>query len=418
MRIAVMTAGSRGDVAPYTGLAHGLAAAGHEVTVVTHGSFEPLVTAAGVGFRPIPVDPRTELESARGRSLHDSATGPGKLVKLVRMARALAGRMVPPLVSAARESELLLVSSSLAPLGHALGEGLAVPSMGVYLQPLHPTAEFGPCIVGTRSWGRLGNRLGGHLVNASVDVIFADTLRTTVRHELGLPGRAARQATHRARERAHWPVHHGFSEHVVPRPADWRPGLSVSGYWWPYDPPGARLPSRVRDFLDAGPPPVYIGLGSATVPDPAALSRTLVRALRAAGLRGVVQRGWAGLEAGGDDMLTVDEVPHALLFPETAAVVHHAGAGTTAAGLRAGVPSVPVPVQFDAAFWASRLTALGVAPAAVPLRRLTADRLAAALTAATRRPAYARRAAQLAEWLREEDGVRAVVEDVERIGGR
>ncbi|GAA2094581.1 glycosyltransferase [Streptomyces albiaxialis] len=418
MRIAVMTAGSRGDVAPYTGLAHGLAAAGHRVTVVTHGSFGPLVTAAGVGFRPIPVDPRAELESARGRALHDSPSGPGKLVKLVRMARALADRLVPPLVTAARDSDVLLVSSSLAPIGHALGEGLAVPSMGLYLQPLHPTAEFGPAIIGTRSWGALGNRLGGHLVNASVDAVFAGTLRSTVRDQLGLPGSAARQATHRARERRRWPVHHGFSEHVVPRPADWRPGLHVSGYWWPYDPPGARLPAPVRDFLDAGPPPVYIGLGSATVPDPAALSRTLVRALRAAGLRGIVQRGWARLEAEGDDMLTVDEVPHALLFPETAAVVHHGGAGTTAAGLRAGVPSVPVPVQFDAGFWAARLTALGVAPAAVPLRRLTADRLAAALTAATRRPAYARRAARVAELLRAEDGVGPVLADVERLAAR
>lgn len=100
------------------------------------------------------------------------------------------------------------------------------------------------------------------------------------------------------------------------------------------------------------------------MPDPA----TVVRALRAAGLRGVIQRGWSGLEADGDDMLTVGELPHAALFPQTAAVVHHAGAGTTAAALRAGVPAVPLPLQLDTGFWAARLTALGVAPRAVPLR--------------------------------------------------
>lgn len=88
--------------------------------------------------------------------------------------------------------------------------------------------------------------------------------------------------------------------------------------------------------------------------------------MRRAGLRGVIQRGWAGLTADGDDMVTVDETPHSLLFPRMAAVVHHCGAGTTAAGVRAGVPAVPVPIQFDEGFWGERLVALGVAPGTVP----------------------------------------------------
>ena len=427
MRVAVMTAGSRGDVAPYTGLAHGLARAGHEVTLATHGSFRSLVAAPGVGFHPLPVDPRAVLESERGRGLHDSTTGAGKILRLMSIARTVVGEMAAELVDVARESDALLLSSSLAPLGYAIGEGLGVPSMGVYLQPLHPTGVFGPSVIGTSSFGPAGNRLAAHVVNAGVDGMFTSTLRTTVRQSLGLPRGSARAARHAARERRLWPVHHGFSPLVVPRPRDWRPGLAVSGYWWPYDPPDAELPARVREFLGAGPPPVFVGLGSATVPDPAGTSALVVRALRKAGLRGLIQRGWAGLRAdeggeggeqrvgsggeagGGGDMLTVDEVPHALLFPRTAAVVHHCGAGTTGAGLRAGVPAVPVPVQFDAGFWAARLVALGVSPMAVPLRQLTVDRLAAALTAAVRNPAYARRAGQVAGRLRAEDGVTPVL---------
>jgi UDP:flavonoid glycosyltransferase YjiC (YdhE family) len=143
----------------------------------------------------------------------------------------------------------------------------------------------------------------------------------------------------------------------------------------------------------------------------------IVRALRAAGLRGVVQRGWAGLTAAGDDMLTVDEVPHSALFPRTAAVVHHAGAGTTAAGLRAGVPAVPVPVQFDEGFWAARLVGLGVAPGVLPLRRLTAGSLASALVRATRDPVYGERARALGDRIRAEDGVAPVCAAVERLAG-
>jgi UDP:flavonoid glycosyltransferase YjiC (YdhE family) len=114
-------------------------------------------------------------------------------------------------------------------------------------------------------------------------------------------------------------------------------------------------------------------------------------------------------------MLTVDEVPHSLLFPEMAAVVHHCGAGTTAAGVRAGVPAVPVPVQFDEGFWAERLVAAGVAPGAVPLRRLTADTLAGALVRATREPVFRDRARELGARVREEDGVGRVVEAVGRL---
>jgi sterol 3beta-glucosyltransferase len=285
--------------------------------------------------------------------------------------------------------------------------------MGVFLQPVAPTGEFPP-IFGTRSLGTTGNRLAGRVAGAVLEAIFADTNRA-MRAQLGLPPVSSRTAR-RTRERQLWPIYHGFSPLVVPRPADWRPGLSVVGYWWPYYPPQP-LPPLLAQFLDAGPPPAFVGLGSATVADPEQLSGVLVSALRAAGLRGVFQRGWAGLSAAGDDMLTIDEVPHAALLPHMAVVVHHAGAGTTAAGLRAGVPAVPVPLQLDAAFWSARLTALGVSPGAVPMRRLTAPALTAALVRATTDPSYRRRAGEVATCIRAEDSIAPVLSTVNRIAG-
>lgn len=401
-----MTAGSRGDVAPYTGLGQALVRAGHEVTLVTHAAFAPLVAGSGVGFHPLPVDPRAELESSRGRGLHRSASGAGKLLRVVGMARALVGRMTDDLLTAARSSDMLLLSSSLGPLGHTIAEGLSLPSMGVYLQPIAPTREFAPPVLGGGSWGAVGNRVSGRGVNRAVEHVFAAAV-PELRTRLGLP-RSRPGAALRTRERQDWPVHHGFSPLIVPRPADWRTGLTVAGYWWPYD-GDARLPPELDDFIDAGPPPVFVGLGSATVPDPQQLSAEIVRALRLAGLRGVIQRGWGGLAANGDDVLTVGEVPHAALFPRMAAVVHHCGAGTTAAGLRAGVPAVPVPIQFDEGFWAARLVALGVAPRAVPLRGLTAASLSAALVRAVREPGRAERARDLGARVRAEDGYAPVL---------
>jgi sterol 3beta-glucosyltransferase len=411
VRVAIMTAGSRGDVAPYTGLGHGLCRAGHEVTLVTHARFGYLVAGSEVAFRPLPVDPRAELETSRGRGLHRSVSGVGKLVRLAEMARRLVGRMTDDLVAAARASDVLLLSSAVAPLGHAIAEGLSLPSMGVYLQPLTPTREFAPPVLGAGSWGGPGNRFAGHGVNLAVERIFAAVV-PEVRARLGAPPKRLGTAR-RARERD-WPVQYGFSPLVVPPPRDWRAGLDVCGYWWPYD-GQTPLSRELRDFLDAGSAPVFVGLGSATVPDAARLSEQVVTALRRAGLRGVIQQGWGGLAAHGDDMLTIGEVAHSALFPRMAAVVHHAGAGTTAAGLRAGVPAVAVPIQFDEGFWAARLVALGVAPAAIPLRGLTADALSAALVRATREPAFADRARRLGARIRAEDSVAPVVAALDRL---
>ncbi|MGW6564830.1 glycosyltransferase [Streptomyces sp. NPDC054975] len=400
-----MTAGSRGDVAPYTGLGAGLVRAGHEVTLAAHAVFEPLVAGSGVRFHPLPVDPRAELHSERGRRLHGARTGAGKLVRLVSMAREVADELTAALVEASREGDVLLIGGALGPLGTAIADGLSVPAVGLHLQPLHPTGEFPAPILGTRSLGAVGNRLSGRAVMASVELVFAGSVRSLRRHGLKATGRSRRR-----RERA---VLHGYSELVVPRPRDWHAGLEVSGYWWPHE--TGQLPQELEDFLAAGPRPVFVGLGSATVPDPEGVSREIVAALRAAGMRGVIQRGWAGLDAESDDILTIDEVPHSLLFPHMAAVVHHAGAGTTGAVLRAGVPTVPVPVQFDAAFWASRLTALGTAPGVVPLRRLTSAALGGALRQATTDASYRTRARALADRLAAEDGIAPVLATLDRL---
>ncbi|MYZ12335.1 nucleotide disphospho-sugar-binding domain-containing protein, partial [Streptomyces sp. SID337] len=143
-----------------------------------------------------------------------------------------------------------------------------------------------------------------------------------------------------------------------------------------------------------GPPPVFIGFGSMAggEGDGERLSEIAVSALRTAGLRGVLQSGRAGLAASGDDVLTIGEVPHALLFPRVAAVVHHAGAGTSAAALRAGAPAVPVPVAADQPFWAARLASLGAATAPVPFEDLTAPALADAIGRAVREGTHARTA--------------------------
>ncbi|MEU7576431.1 glycosyltransferase [Streptomyces sp. NPDC041068] len=400
-RILITAAGSYGDVAPYTGLGARLRAAGYDVAIATHACFEPLVEAAGLRFRDVPAGPDPEQRA-------------GARKELMRTAAAFVHDLGGGLVDAAvRGADLLILSTTTAPLGWQLAEAMGVPAIGAYLQPAHPTGEFPPVVVGTRSLGGFGNRTLGRFSLRMVDRVYADAVRD-LRVRLGLPA-AAPGAVRARQERSGWPVLHGFSPAVVPRPGDWRPGLDVVGNWWPHHDPAASLPAELDDFLRAGPPPVFIGFGSMAGGDGERLGAIAVQALRAAGLRGVLQAGRAGLAASGDDVLTVGEVPHALLFPRVAAVVHHAGAGTTAAGLRAGVPAVPVPVTADQPFWAARLASLGAGTAPVPFTDLTVSRLAEALGRAVREESYAGAATRLAGAMAAEDGAGHVLKAIERL---
>ncbi|MGA4837903.1 glycosyltransferase [Streptomyces sp. G45] len=403
MKILVTAAGSYGDIAPYTGLGAHLRAAGHTVTLATHDTFAPLVRNAGLRFRSLPAE-----QSGRGAA--------GGRRAMLRAARDFIRDLGGGLVDAAEDGpDLLILSTTTAPLGWQLAEALDVPTLGAALQPAHPTRDFAPVVSGARSLGGRGNLIAGRFSLRMVDRLYADAI-ADLRERLDLP--AATPAAVRARqEAARWPVLHGFSAAVVPRPADWRPGLDVVGNWWPHhtDEP---LPPIVEDFLAAGDPPVFVGFGSMAAGEGERLGELAVAALRRAGLRGVLQSGRAGLAASGDGILTVGELPHALLFPRMAAVVHHAGAGTTAAGLRAGIPTVPVPVTADQPFWAARLTALGAAPAAVPFAKLTAPRLADALTRAVSEPSYASAAATVARAMATEDGAGAVLKAAERVAER
>lgn len=415
MHILIATAGSHGDVAPYTGLGSRLQEAGHTVVMATHTRSAVHVRRSGLGFHPLPLDRYATVGAGPEKGDGQDGNGHGSMpskVEQIRLARELAPKMADALVEACTSgADVVLFSSSLAPLGVVAAEGLHLPSAGVFLQPLAPTREFPPVIFDLPSLGPFGNRAAGRCALSLLDRAFAPGIKHLQRQLSVTPGALARR-------RATWPVHHGFSPVVVPRPVDWRPGMEVAGYWWPWEAPDWTPDSRLADFLEAGPPPVYVGFGSMALGEPERYGRLVGRALRLAGVRGVVQTAWAGLSVDGDDVLTVGEVPHARLFPRMAAVVHHAGAGTTAAGMRAGVPAVPVPMMLDQSFWASRLTALGVSPGRIPFRQLSAEKLAAALRKAVEEPRYRHRARQLAALLDAEDGAGRVLTAVERLAGR
>jgi UDP:flavonoid glycosyltransferase YjiC (YdhE family) len=203
------------------------------------------------------------------------------------------------------------------------------------------------------------------------------------------------------------PTTYCWSPALTPKPADWAKEITVAGFYF-LNLESAYTPEPdLAAFLQAGPPPVYIGFGSIVVDDPDALTRTIFDAISRTGVRALVSKGWGGIggEAMGlpDGVFMLGNCPHDWLFKHVSAVVHHGGAGTTAAGIKAGKPTVVVPFFGDQIFWGSMIARAGAGPVPIPYKKLTSENLATAIETALR-PECKARAQQLGEKIREEKG--------------
>jgi sterol 3beta-glucosyltransferase len=212
------------------------------------------------------------------------------------------------------------------------------------------------------------------------------------------------------------PVLYGYSQYVLPAPKDWDATHQVTGYWFLDAPDTWNPPADLVKFLEAGPPPIYIGFGSMGSRNPQEAGHLAIEALERSGQRGVVASGWGGLTPATvpESVYLVSEVPHQWLFERMSAVVHHGGAGTTGAGLRAGIPSIIIPFMGDQPFWGKRIADLGVGPTPIPRKKLTSHALAEAITQAVSLPAMRQRAYALGQQIRAENGVAKAVALIEQ----
>lgn len=421
----MLTLGSHGDVQPFVALGRGLQAAGHRATLCAPTHFEAFVTGQGVAYAPMDngfVELLSTLETRA--AVEDMGSLPGALRTVWRLlpkAGELQRRAFADAWAAARSlrPDLLVFHPKIAAapdIAHALG----VPAVLALMFPqLVRTADF-PA-VGLPDWplGR-GYRRGSYtLVQAITRRITRGPVRAW-REAEGLGPRPPGLGMLTGAGGEVLPVLHGFSPLLCPVPRDWPAHAVAFGDWPLPGSDGFEAPPALLDFLSAGPAPVYIGFGSMSGRNPAKKAAIVLEAVQRAGVRALIGRGWGGLapEALPANVHAIDHVPHDWLFPRVAAVVHHGGAGTTHAGLRAGRPTLVCPFFGDQPFWGARVHALGAGPAPLPQRRLTAARLASSLEALVGDPAYARRAAELGGGLRAERGVHAAVAWLETVSRR
>ncbi len=404
MKITILTSGTRGDTQPYLALGLALKQAGHAVRIAAFENFEAFVNAYQLDFFPIHGNV-AQVASQLGQN-GQSVDNPLKFLLSFNQLKSLVTGLQKEFFTACVGADAVIYHPGAA-VGYFAAQHMEIPAILGSPYPFTPTRDYPSLIF--YHLPRLG-KMYNYLTHKIQEQIFWFASNSAIRQfwkkEFGrLPDNFGcpypRQVTQRQ------PTIISYSNFVFPRPTNWPEHIHTDGYWFLDEEPGWQPPADLVDFLQAGKPPVYVGFGSVGNPTRAAQTTRLVtEALNRSGQRGVLATGWNAMtqvDAVPKDMYFLDSAPHSWLFPRMAAVVHHGGAGTTAAGLRAGVPSVILPFGNDQFAWGLRIYELGVGPRPISQKNLTVENLSSAILAALA-PQVQSAASELGTKIRSERG--------------
>lgn len=403
MRILLAPGGSRGDVQPQLALGVRLAARGHRVSVAAAPNFRVWVEGHGLAFHTFGPDVEA-LSREMGEALRNPLT-------FAHVGLTVLRQQFTDLEAAAARGVDVIAGAGAQGAGGSVAAALGVPYFyTAYCPQVLPSYAHAPMTIPfLQDLPRAANVLPWKATTGLANVFGLGPLNRE-RKRLGVP--PARDMYRAILDGAG--VFVACDEMLAPVPDDSGFSLVRTGPWFLDD--NASLPDDVERFLSKpGAPVVYAGFGSMVTSDADALTALVVDAAERAGVRVLLSAGWARI--GGGALPThahaAGALPHAALLPRVAAAVHHGGAGTTHAALRAGIPQVLVPHLLDQFYWARRVPALGVGVGSAPMSRLTASRLAAAIRAALA-PDVVACARAHAPRVRAADGVEAAASHLER----
>ncbi len=410
MKITILAIGSEGDVRYLFALGKALMAEGYRINFATHRFFEQRARSLGFDFSLIRANPGEFLNSDAGQV----AVKQGKVLDFIRMLKPAIHEAGVDSWAACQGTDALIYSPVAWYFGADIGDKLRIPNIAAWAQPVEPTSAFPSWLVTQNHLGAVLNRLTYYVTHALSWWPVQSAVNQWRREQLNLPPHGL--DWHHAYHQRPNPVLYAFSPHVVPKPQDWGDHITITGYWFLDEGTGWLPPEELIDFLAAGSPPVYIGFGSMSNRTPQEMTGLALKALELAQVRGILATGWGGIDKTQmpGTVFHIDFVPHDWLFPRMAAAVHHGGAGTVAATLRAGIPCIVVPHMMDQPYWGKRIADLGVGPQPIPRKSLTAERLAASITQAVNNPQIRQRAKAMGEYIRAEDGVILAVKVINR----
>ncbi|PNY29406.1 Sterol 3-beta-glucosyltransferase [Tolypocladium capitatum] len=442
LNVVIQIVGSRGDVQPFVALGKVLRDTyGHRVRIATHGTFQTFVEENGLEFFSIGGDPAELMAfmvkhpglmpgidalksgeiSKRRRGIEEMMLG------CWRSCIESGNGLGPPPKPHARDEPLDLSAGVPVDESHEpfvadaivanppsfahihVAEKLGIPLHMMFTMPWSPTRAFPHPLANIQS-SNADDIMTNYMTYTLVEMMtwqgLGDVINRFREKALDLsplsyiwaPGLLTRLKI---------PYTYCWSPSLIPKPNDWGKNIDVSGFYF-LDLASSYTPDPdLAAFLEAGPPPVYIGFGSIVVDDPNAMTRMIFDAIRLAGVRALVSKGWGGL--GADDVglpegiFMLGNVPHDWLFRHVSCVVHHGGAGTTAAGIKAGKPTLVVPFFGDQPFWGAMIARARAGPEPIRHKDLTVENLAEALKYCVL-PETQEQAKELGQRIREEHG--------------
>ncbi len=420
MKITIVTVGTRGDVEPFVALGCGLQKAGHTVKIATHAAFESFVREYDLDFALISGSVQEAINSTEAReTLEKNKTTFAFIMKVRQKAAPLVLTAVKELAEACKGSDHLMCTPLTMYITFFIAQEFSIPLSVGCVSPAGPTRDFHSIIVpppfawlpgfAKRAYNFSSHRIMGNLVWQGQRPLLNAAWREVFGH--GLPLREPLTA---AFTKTPPLMFYAYSKHVLAKPADWSKVQCVTGYWFLKPSHYWKPDAGLEKFLQSGSKPVYIGYGSMNDGQNknGKIKDLILETVRRAGQRAVVLNadlGWAQNELP-ENIFVTEPVPFEFLFPKMAAVIHHGGAGTTAAGLRAGVPSVITPLIYDQRFWAWCVENIGAGTKPVAWSRLTPDNLSASISSALTSTDIKNKARLASERINQEDGVAKAVE--------
>ncbi len=409
MRFTMICIGSMGDVKPYVLLGSQLQKRGHDVGICAFNEFEALITENGMRFLPLSGDVRAFMSSV----MKPGTKGVTYLKQVRDILRDILEFFLRDLQAACEDADVV-VATFFGQIIQSIAEKKDIPFIKTHYYPMDPNditpISSAPGLRAGKVWYRASYSLA-YLLISTLELYYLTNWRKTQ----GMRPRRLETTPCNDMNGHRVPVLYAMSPLLMPRPVKWDEHIHMTGFWLDDTTSDYQPSPELEAFLAVEPKPVYIGFGSMTSGDMGQTLAIVQEAIKRSGVRAVIATGWGAADPAASENTFVVKgyVPHDWLFTHVSAVVHHGGAGTTAAGLCAGCPTLVIPFGGDQPFWAMRVRMLGLGPTPITREQLTVSKLTRALQKLTSIKSYRIAAAELGDRLRMEHGVEKAADIIE-----
>ncbi|BAK97544.1 glycosyltransferase [Oscillibacter valericigenes Sjm18-20] len=414
MKICFMTLGTRGDVQPCLALAKKMTLLGNEAVICTSESFRDFIQGEGILFAKANLDLMAVAATSEGKAVLEAP------IKNMALALKISKEVITPgyratfddFYEAAKGCDVIVYHPK-AFVAADIALKLDIPCVSMPPIPItYPIAEF-PCVAVSpkNNYGKFMNKLT-YRFNEKAEAGYIKAINDFRAHALGFPKRKVGQFTY-AIDGREIPILYPVSKYLFDDVSSWNGHVYLSGFF--YLDSKEKLSNRLDSFLGEGEKPIAISFSSMPLKKPQEFIRKLDTALEVTGNRAVLLTGNSGIDFAGNERIFIErQAPHTLLFARSSAVIHHGGAGTTAAALAAGIPQLLMPFSVDQPFWAQRIYKSGVSPAPIRESSLTGESLAKMFLQFEEQN-LREKAMVLGELIRNENGLQNAAEMIQRI---